>query len=104
MPMVPTQRRHSSTIHIAAVPDAMKPVTMAGDAMNPSEKEKPAIEFARPRIRSSARLLSREPMVGEKKVSPRPNRALKARTHATLAAGTVGMAERPHTRPGGAPR
>src|SRR5258708_14502187 len=103
MPMVPTQRRHSSTIHIAAVPDAMKPVTMAGDAMNPSEKEKPVIEFARPRIRSSARLLSREPMVGEKKVSPRPNRALKARTHATLAAGRGGGAASPNTAQEAAP-
>ena len=91
MPIVPKQRRHSSTIHTAAAPAAMKPVTMAGDAMKPNDMEKPVIEFARPRIRSSARLLSREPMVGEKKVSPRPNRAVKARTQATLAAGSVGI-------------
>ena len=94
--MVPTQKRHSSTIHIAAAPAAMKPVTMAGEAMKPSEKAKPEIEFARPRILSSARLLSRGPRVGAKKISPNPNRALKASTPATRAAGTLGSADSPN--------
>ena len=97
MPIVPRQRRHSSPIHAAAAPVAMKPVTIAGDAIKPSDMEKPEIELARPRNRWSARLLSNEPMVGEKKVSPRPKRAVKARTQATLAAGGVGSADSPKT-------
>src|SRR5439155_26519218 len=96
MPMVPTQKRYSSTIHIAAAPAAMKHDTMAGEAMKPSEKAKPEIEFARPRILSSARLLSRGPKVGAKKISPNPNRALKARTPATRASGTLGSADSPN--------
>src|SRR5207237_8486616 len=97
VPMVPTQKRHTSTIHIAAAPAAMKPVTMAGEAMKPSEKAKPEIEFARPRILSSERLLSRGPRGGAKKTSPNPNKALKARTPATRDVVTRGSADRPHT-------
>lgn len=97
MPVVPTQRMHSSTIHTAGASVAMKPVMMAGDAMKPSDMEKPEIEFAQPRILSSARLVSKEPIVGEKTVSPTPNRAVKARTwhHNQARDGRTGQ-ERSH--------
>ena len=51
MPMVPTQRMHSSTIHTAAASVAMKPVMMAGDAMKPERHGEARDRIpARPRI------------------------------------------------------
>ena len=51
---------------------------MAGLTISAIELVKPEIEFARPRILSSARLLIRGFLVGATQVSPRPNRPTKA--------------------------
>ena len=97
MATVPRQPTHSSEIQTVAAPAAIRPVAIAGEMMNASDWAKAESELARPRTRSSARVLRRGPRVGATKVSPSPNTAVNVNTQATRLAGGIGSAASPNT-------
>src|SRR6266567_6103395 len=76
MVTVPRQPTHSSEIQTAAAPAAIRPVAIAGETVNASDWATAESELARPRTRSSARVLTSGARVGATKVSPSPNSAL----------------------------
>ena len=97
MATMPRELRLSSAINTPSRCTAIRLVTMAGQTISVNEEANPEIEFARPRILSSARLLISGFLVGATKVSPNPNRPTKANKNTIRQPGPSTTSANPRT-------